>query len=380
MNKNILYVGFYALPDKDAAANRVMNNAKAMREAGNDIIFIDEQVDIQYSKIEESLHTVNGFYTWTTNRPQNLTEYLKKMISINSIKKVVEQYKKIDLIIAYNYPSIALLKLLFFCKKNKIKLAVDTTEWYSGKEYRFPKNILCAMDSYMRMRFVQKHMSGMICISSYLEKYYYKNKNLVNIPPLIDIEEEIWNLPVESESNEKLKLVYAGNPGKSKDVLLPIVQAISESNNASKIVFKVVGITKKEFLSLYPDSKLILNKIDNSITFLGRLSHIDTVQFVKEADYMVFLRENNRVSNAGFSTKFVESVTCGTSVITTDTGDLKKIIDATKSGFIVRNTNDLLKLLNQDIKWLKKNAVVSDKTIFDYRVYTNILEKWVENM
>lgn len=380
MNKNILYVGFFALPDKDAAANRVMNNAKALREAGNNIIFIDEQVDSQYSKIEESVHTISGFDTWTTNRPQSLTDYLKKMISINSIKKVVEQYEKIDLIIAYNYPAVALLKLLYYCKKNEIKLAVDTTEWYSGKEYSFPKNVLCAIDSCMRMRFVQKQMSGIICISSYLERYYSKNKNAINIPPLIDIEEEIWNPVVKSESNEKLKLVYAGNPGKSKEVLLPIVQAISESNNASKIIFKIVGITKKEFLNLYPDSKQILNKINNSITFLGKLSHIEAVQLVKEADYMVFLRDNNRVANAGFSTKFVEAVTCGTSVVTTDTGDLKKIIDATKSGIIVQNTNELLKFLNQDIEYLKKNAFIADKNVFDYRNYIKTFEKWIKNM
>lgn len=35
---NILYIGFFSLPDKDAAANRVISNAMALREAGNRVL------------------------------------------------------------------------------------------------------------------------------------------------------------------------------------------------------------------------------------------------------------------------------------------------------------------------------------------------------
>ena len=37
---NILYIGAFRLPNLDAAAPRVLNNAKAMREAGHNVKFI----------------------------------------------------------------------------------------------------------------------------------------------------------------------------------------------------------------------------------------------------------------------------------------------------------------------------------------------------
>ena len=57
---NILYVGFYSLPDKDAAANRVVNNAKALRDAGHRVWFLNEQQDC-VNNIIETKHDVLGF-------------------------------------------------------------------------------------------------------------------------------------------------------------------------------------------------------------------------------------------------------------------------------------------------------------------------------
>ena len=40
MNRTVIYVGEFILPDKGAAANRVVSNAKAFREAGVDTVFL----------------------------------------------------------------------------------------------------------------------------------------------------------------------------------------------------------------------------------------------------------------------------------------------------------------------------------------------------
>lgn len=158
--KTILYIGFYSLPDRDAAANRVMNNAKALSEAGKKVIFIDEQLEYPYKSFPESKHQINGFDVWSLKRPSDAKTYMRKMITIDKIMFVIKQYKKIDAVVAYNYPSIALFRLNRFCKKKNIRLIADCTEWYSGQEYRFPMNMLCAMDSWFRMRVVQKNLMG----------------------------------------------------------------------------------------------------------------------------------------------------------------------------------------------------------------------------
>lgn len=376
---NILYIGFYELPDKDAAANRVINNGKIFRDIGYNVSFIDEKRYGVNLNVLLNKCIIDEMTVWSTLRPNTFINYLKKMTSITNIKKVVRQYDKIDLIIAYNYPSIALLRLKLFCNMNNIKLISDCTEWYSGNEYNFPKNLLSAMDSTFRMRIVNKMLDGIICISDYL-KNYYKECNTIKIPPLIDASDKIWNQKNFDWDVNKLNLIYAGNPGKNKENILPIIQSIHKSINKSSIVFRIVGITKSQFLELYPDKVKLINDLKDSLIFYGRISHTETAKMISSSDYMVFIREKNRVTMAGFSTKFVEAVTCGTAVITTDTSDLKNIINKNKCGNIVNNEKELNDFLNSDFEILKIKAKFENRFLFDYKNYMIDLHDWINDL
>ena len=50
MNKKILYVGGFELPDKNAAAHRVLGNAKAFRDLGNDVAFISIDSEMPWAR------------------------------------------------------------------------------------------------------------------------------------------------------------------------------------------------------------------------------------------------------------------------------------------------------------------------------------------
>lgn len=370
----ILYIGFFSLPDHDAAANRVLNNAKAIKLCGHEVIFIDEQVDYIYDDFFNSVHSVQGFDTWSLRRPNGSKGYLKKMVDVDYFDYLNEYYNGIDLVIAYNYPSIALKRLLLKCRREKIRLAADCTEWYLGQEYSFPINIICAVDSFYRMRSVHKQLDGLIVISSFLANFY-SNQHIVFVPPLVDISEKIWNQPLYNWDKDRINLIYSGNPGKSKESLLPIVEAINNCN--IPVTFRVVGITKERFLELYPDTENLLN---DNILFLGRVTHSDNIRLVKSSDYLVFLRKRNRVSMAGFSTKFVEAVTCNTAVITTDTGDLKKYITGiVKRGTIINDQFELNRFLNK--AYQKKDLIEKEpNSIFDFHDYSTSLNRWLDKI
>ena len=379
MNKRILYVGFYALPDKDAAANRVMNNANALRDYGDNIVFIDEQDTDQYTNIDDSYHIVSNYDVWTYKRPKSIRGFVSKMTSINHIVQIIKKYKRIDVVIAYNYPSIALLKLKSYCRKHSIILVSDCTEWYSGKEYRFPKNMLSSVDSFLRMRIIQKQIDGVICISTFLSKYYSKQRNII-IPPLVDANQNIWKQDSLEYSKEVANIVYAGNPGKSKENIVAVFEAIDKMQRKD-ILFRIVGISKSDMIKIAPNIESVLERINCCVEFMGRKSHTETVQIISSSDYMIFMREKNRVSDAGFSTKFVESITCGTPVITTDTGDLKRIIDKNKCGIIVQKYEELPRVL-ENICERKQNTLEKElfyTQIFDYRDYMNKLGAWIDD-
>lgn len=380
MNKGtILYIGFFSLPDKDAAAHRVINNAKILRSLGYEVVFVDEQKEYPYEDLCSSERIIDGFTVYSLKRPEGAIAYLKKMVDICQVEPIINKYSNIKMVIAYNYPSIALNKLMHRYGK-KIRICSDCSEWYSGKEYGFPLNIFAKFDSFYRMRIVNKKLDGIIAISSYLEKYYCDATVTVNIPPLVDIREVIWHQQKYEYERDKINLVYAGSPGRCKDLVKPIIEAVNNSSEPLQYVLRIVGITKEQYLEQNADDSANIGK--NNIIFLGRVSHEESVKIVSSSDYLIFLRERNRVSMAGFSTKFVEAATCGTSVITTDTGDLKQYISGMNLGYVLENPQGLSSVLNLPFEILKKDSNDSDniKDLFDFNKYTNRFEEWIERV
>lgn len=150
------------MPDRNAAAQRVVNIAKALREMGHDVLFMNALKD-------------NVSPCWTEYFGFSCYEFSKKnkfkyLTGIREIKKIIRE-KKIDLVIAYNYPAIALNKLVRFCKNNRIRIIGDVTEWYVAKGnfiFRLIKNF----DSNLRMKKIHPKMDGIIAISEFLFQNY----------------------------------------------------------------------------------------------------------------------------------------------------------------------------------------------------------------
>ena len=68
-------------------------------------------------------------------------------------------------------------------------------------------------------------MDGVIAISRYLYEYYNDRVNTIQIPPLVDIQEEKWN-SLEKINSEVTKFVYAGVPSSQKERIDILVDAI----------------------------------------------------------------------------------------------------------------------------------------------------------
>ena len=388
MNKGtILYIGFFSLPDKDAAACRVMNNAKILKLLGYNVIFIDEQKEYPFKNIFYSRRKINEFTVYSLERPRNLKKYLNKMFNVNSIKPILDEINDLKMVIAYNYPAIALNQLTKTLR-GKVKICSDCTEWYSGKEYNFPLNILSKIDSFLRMRIINKKLDGIICISSFLNDYYRKKNETVFLPPLIDLKDNIWYQKKIKFSSEKINLIYAGNPGRCKDLIKPVVHAIFNFKYKNSITLRIVGITKEQYLKQNPEDAKIIN-MDN-ILFLGKVSHSENIKMVGSSDFLIFIREKNRVSMAGFSTKFVEAITSNTTVITTNTSDIKKYIKQSAKGIVLENIEELqFVLMRVYEEWINYKKLKNRKSeeeyikpcsIFDYKNYVSDMKSWIDKL
>ena len=337
--QTILYIGGFELPDKNAAAHRVLSNAKAMRDCGYEVFLAG------VNKCEKSLNLtdVQGFTTYSVKYPKNILEWVKYHTSIKIYKKFIRKHN-INNIVCYNYQSIALWRMMNFCKKNNIKIYGDCTEWYEPDG-----NLIAAFikkcDVVFRMEYLQPKLDGLIVISNYLDDYY-KNKgvkNIINIPPLVDLAEKKWQIDsAKAFINNSYKFIYSGSPGTgNKDKLDIVVENLKYFYNNKKkdIIFNIVGITEDQYVANF-NNNIRLTSDYNFAKFHGRISHLDSLKLLKESDFSIFFRENNLTNIAGFPTKFVESISAGTPVITNVSSNLEKYFVAQNSfiGFII---NDL---------------------------------------
>lgn len=333
--KNVLYVGGFELPDKNAAAHRVMANGKILKSLEYNVFYMGVSNDRECAtKVMETEESKNYGIDYKIKYPQNKLEWFNYLSSISDIIRIVEK-NSIDIVIAYNYPALSLYKLNNYCKKHKIKLFADCTEWEianGGIIFR----ILKGMDSYFRMRIVHPKLNGIITISRFLHNFYIKkNSNVILVPPLIDLEDFKWNLKSIQKKNTELRtIIYAGKPGPNKDHLGRLIEALSILKKKSKYDFllEIIGITKDEYNLIWKNF-IIPDEVSENIKFYGRVSNLEVINMLKEADYSIFIREPNLKNIAGFPTKYVESITSGTPVLTNKLSDIEEYLEDGLNGF-----------------------------------------------
>jgi glycosyltransferase involved in cell wall biosynthesis len=339
--KNVLYIGGFRLPDKNAAAQRVMANGKLFNKVGYNVTYIDVDSDGGESeKFLENTFDEFKYLVKSQKYPQTKNEWFSYITNVKFIINAVENDLsfKPDIIVVYNYPAITLLKLTKYCKKNNIKIIADITEWYFPEGSLFFKTIK-GLDSYFRMHYLHKKLDGVIVISKYLENFY-KDINLIRLPPLVDKNSMKWDCLNTTKSNF-CKLIYVGSISHGeKDRLDFIINSLKRiKDSVREFKFIIIGVGKSDYIKFFGEKSLPDN-IDEFVSFLGKKPHKEVIKHIKNSDYSIFLRSNNLLNTAGFPTKFVESIACGTPVLTNDSSDISEYLLNGEVGYFLSISND----------------------------------------
>ena len=369
---NIIYLGGFDLPDKNAAAQRVIANAKLFDVLGYTVTLIG--LDKRFEEF-----TYEGFDCINLKYPSNVLEWTSYLLLTNKYRKYIEKLKP-QMIVAYNHPAFALNNLASLCKANGIKLISDCTEWYTPEGNVFFK-LIKGWDTRKRMKKTHLKLDGIISISRYLHEYYLeKGAKSLLLPPLVDIENSQWDGCLEKTNSKVLRLVYAGSPG-HKDRLDTIVNVISKSNKRN-IAFSIIGIDEQQFRELYHFQE----SIPVSVSFKGRLSHADTLKELKTSDFQIFVREDNITTRAGFPTKFVESISAGIPVLTNLTSNIGDYLSDGNNGFVLDVSSEksliislekVFALSNEEILNVKQSI---DRKTFDYHRYIPQMKEFIETL
>ena len=388
---NIIYIGAFRLPNLDAAAPRVLNNAKAFRALGHDVSFISWGGAYRKEDLcKDGKYRVCGFeYRISGDLPLrgSIIERIEtKLFRGQKSIKILKSMPKPDLIIIYNAVNSFSKRMIKYCKKNGIKLANDVNEWYDNNEL----HLTDILPNYINMTHTQHKIRNKIVISSFLNNYYTESNNVI-IPPLCDPEETKWSATVEDERVKPfdgITLIYAGNPAK-KDCIHSVINAVNTLANEGKAIrFLILGFTREAYMKQHAQS--LLNTIlHENVLFLGCVSQDLVPAYYKKADFMVLLREPNRKSMAGFPTKFAESMTSGVPVITNSTSDLNKYVVDGKTGFMVEgyDYNSVLFTLKYSVLTIKKEDINDMKSYvrksngaFDWRNRVNDFKMFLDKL
>ncbi len=366
----VLYVGGFELPDKNAAAHRVLNNAKILRELGYNVVFCG--VDREISASAQSAEIISGFESYPVPYPKSTKQWLKQMLNIGQYSYLINKFSDIKIVICYNLHAAPLAKLIRLCRRNNIKIVADCTEWYENKFSFNPVKLIKCIDTFLCMCVFQKKCDGMIAISNYLAEYYKKSvKSIMVLPPLVDLSDEKFAFQTPKTENNVPTFVYSGSPSASKESLGDVVRCF---DNITDLDYRliIVGVTAEQFSAIYGFSPQ-----SSKIEFRGRVPHKEALNAVRQSDYAIIIRPRTRVTMAGFPTKFAEAISVGTAVIANDTSDLRLYLNDIKNGYLVDEKN--LEHSLRDILAAPINKNVS-KEQFNYKNYITVTEKFFKSI
>lgn len=332
--KYIIYIGEFDMRNQNVQAHLVKNNSKILNRLGYVVQFIGvNRAVTSFEEIEllPSISVEDNPYLELPNtlNIRGFVNYNKVCAKIFECVTNLSKNNKISYIISYQSPTFATIikRIGQFCRYNAIPYIVNSADIPIFDSQPLFKRQIMQYNWHLLHKFNQRYANGVIAVSRYIDGFYKKeDRPSVVIPPLFN--ETIDQNYVLSEIPT---FVYAGTPfiDTQKEVnvkgmkdrldkIIDLLICLKKTNTKFRCV--IVGITKEKYCCNVPRHAKQLMDADN-IIFKGRMSHNDTLHEVKNADYMINYRDVNPMTEAGMSTKVVESVSLGTPVIMNSIGD-----------------------------------------------------------
>lgn len=211
----------------------------------------------------------------------------------------------------------------------------DSVEWYSPEEFRYGKyDLAYQRKEYTNTKAIDK-MWNVIAISRYLEKHFHNRANkVIRIPVIMDVSNIKYRINVES--SKKIIFSYTGGPGK-KDFLKEIINgfALLDSRELQKIELNIIGVNKEQLIDMCEVDKNAISILGSSLKIHGRVKRDIAMKYIMKSDYSLLIRDENlRYAKAGFPTKIVESLACGTPPLCNYSSDLELYLNDKKNSII----------------------------------------------
>lgn len=378
---NALFIISSSFPYGEAFSSRARNMIKLFNECGYKVFVIAPDTQKSTDCIELESFDYETHYVHDPKNFLSLSGIGTAKPYIKAIEKL-SKYVKFNLIVSSAMVHVTDY-LYKWSRENHVPYIMEQCEWYDASTFKGGK-----FNPYYRehIRLIEKknkRVDGIIAISKLFEEHYTDmGVKTVRVPTILDIKNTSFREHVNE--SEKIHIIFAGSLGKGKEKLANIFNALKQVNKDTiKIVLDIYGANENQVLENIKNDFKLLSEIKEFVYIHGRIPQCEIPNKVKEADFTIFIRPNRKSSNAGFPTKFAESLAVGTPVITNLTGDIGLYLRDGENGLAVsddsedqlKNTfNKIIEMKAEDLSKMRKIARKTAEQYFDFREYINIIE------
>lgn len=382
MSKGLfIYLGGFELPDGNAAAHRVVANAKILRDLGYEVLLIGIRKSGTPGLVRHNTD-YHGFECWSVPYPAGHGSWLRYISGLRSILAFVSGRPGVSGLICYNYPALAQLRLFRLCRSLGVRAIADATEWYEASGGNFLFRLVKTLDTWLRMRVANRVADGVITTSRYVTQMYECDGKLtVELPTLFDTEG--IPQPPKGPAGRARTFIYLGCPFSEgrvnkhrtnmKDRLDECIRLFHELHSKGYLFqFDIYGISAEEYLRVLPEQRDWLDALGGKVRFHGRIPNSVVRERIASSDFSIFFRDESRVVLAGFPTKLAESISFGTPVVASRMQNVEKY--CSEAGFFLASKGEeraviesSLRLADAEIDALKAQCFTS--RIFDYRAF-----------
>ena len=370
----ILYVGGFELPDRNAAANRVLSNGKILASLGYRVAYLGMAAEGERFDGIRSVSWSEDVFE--ESHPSGTKDWMTHLFSTKNVREVVGRYSDLCMIIVYNVPFCTLQRVKRLGKGLGVPVAYDCTEWTGDTDGSLPKRLFKKIDERYIRKKIGRVADGLIVISSCMERQYAPHTTcLLRLPPLVDLDDPMWH-QIPDDHDGQFEFCFAGGLDGNKESLDRIVEAFVGMDDP-RARLRIIGVDAEAFGAYYPH---LDPASDERVIFMGRLSHTDTIRYVLGCDCYVFVRMADRRNTAGFPTKFAESFSCGMPILTTEVSDVGGYMAGADRGEILADTDvDTIRAaMQRQLQQPTKNGERCLDHTFHYASYQKETEAWLE--
>ncbi len=400
MGKAAAYIGNFKVGICDAQSQLVIGNSKLLRALGYTVTLIGNDNTLAARQdIRNSRKTIEGFDVYNLSFSKSAKDFLKSRSIHHQIIRILQGLSDLKMVICYGTPSFApeLSFLHSWCRQHNIAFIANCVDIPNQSHGSGMEKCIKKLDRRWREHIYNYKTDGIIAVSSYIARQYVqrKKKPVVILPPLKDSD----TLPIiPSTKHPSIEIVYVGVPfptdGRKvdeeayKDRIDLFIDLLTSVPDVGKPVhLNLYGLSKEQYLHVVTRHTQLIKDNEDKILFHGRVEHKKAMEAVGQADFSVVYRLPNQMTMAGFSSKLVESISCGTPVLYSDTSDYVNYLQDGKHGFLLniedpekaqKKLAEILRTPFEEIAAMKECCRQSK--IFDYRNYMDSLKAFLNQV